>query len=854
LGKDSVSSWFGLVLTVFTESNFPVEWATVQNYLANACRNIDGGKSETDIRKAISHYDNALKIRQRDIYPQEWGDIQYNLGVTYGKLAEVVEEKDKVTCLEEAKSCCENFLSVTNSDTEPKWAETKIAVGALTQESQRGEKVKNLQYAIACYQEALQVAEAKGEMTVVASALDYLGHGYRELSDYEERNKNLERAYDAYQSALGIYSAREQKAGSRGEFGSLSYNWAATQNDLGLVLIAAGQIQRAIACFRAALTVFTPNTFPLECTRIGRNLGNLAYDNRLWIEAIEGYEKAIAGVEVSRDKTNSDERRQAIIREALNVYTRMVEACIESGTKEHLAKALETVERSRSRYLVDLIASHDLYRQADIPQEVREYLEKYEGLQQQIDGLRSRYEKIEPNKDAYRSVSNILGGGQKVPPEVIRQLEAWEVEKKQIWQQLRQSDGVLAGQVRVELQEFNQLQKLIDSPTTAILSFYSTFNHTYIFILRQDRIDYHLCPKQSLKELNAWLQKHWFEPYQNPEDTNKQSWIASMKLTLQQLATKLDLDKLVNNSLSGLEELIIVPHQLLHLIPFSALPLADGSYFGDRFALRVVSSCQILAFCREREQNLPPFAYGTVVYSQLGLPFSKMEEELIAQMYGIPLHRRLKEADATKDNYHRLLHIERVQAVLSSHHARFYPVNPLESELILADSKLQLLELLTLKWRMKELNEVFLSCCETGLGIPEATDDLLTLAAGFLCSGARSVISSLWVVPDASTALLSLFYHQGRQQELSRPRALKQAQYKLRNLSDRDLQAADEEVKQALESKKKARHTSKYEQSKQEYLFRLNIWQLIDKVLVEKRSQPLSHSFYWAAFTCQGLA
>ncbi|MGV2830716.1 hypothetical protein [Myxosarcina sp. GI1(2024)] len=161
---------------------------------------------------------------------------------------------------------------------------------------------------------------------------------------------------------------------------------------MGLVLIAAGQIQNAIACFRAALTVFTPNTFPFECTRIGRNLGNLAYDNRLWSEAIEGYEKAILGVEVSRDKINSDERRQAIIKKALNVYTRMVEACIESETEEDLAKALETVERSRSRYLVDLIASHDLYQQADIPQEVKEYLEKYEELQQQIDELRSRYE------------------------------------------------------------------------------------------------------------------------------------------------------------------------------------------------------------------------------------------------------------------------------------------------------------------------------------------------------------------------------------------------------------------------------------------------------------------------------
>ena len=121
-------------------------------------------------------------------------------------------------------------------------------------------------------------------------------------------------------------------------------------------------------------------------------------------------------------------------------------------------------------------------------------MEKYEELQRQIDELRSQYErKIKPDRnsieDTYRSVVDVVSDLQKIPSEVIQQLEAWEAEKKQIWQQIRQSDAVLAGQVRVELQEFSQLQKLIDSPTTAILSFYSAFNHTYIFILRQDSIN-----------------------------------------------------------------------------------------------------------------------------------------------------------------------------------------------------------------------------------------------------------------------------------------------------------------------------------------------------------------------------
>ena len=493
---------FHKALSVFSESDFPVEWATVQNYLGNVCRNLDKGKSATKIASAIAHYQNALKVRQQDTYPQLWCSTQYNLGVTYGMLAEVVEEPDKANYLEEARVSFENFIDFTEPDTEPRWADTKIAVGALVQESELGERVENLHYAINCYQSALKVGEAKRDKKVVASAFDYLGHGYRALSQYEDRKGNLGRAERAYQNALSLYDRATQ-----------SYNWAATQNDLGTICIVLGKFQIAIACFKAALSVFTPNAFPLECTRIGQNLGDLAYKNQLWIEAIEGYERAIEGVEVSRDRTNSDEQRQAIVKEALDVYSRMVEACIESGTEQHLVKAVETVERSRSRYLADLIASHELDR-TDMSQDEKKYLAKYEHIQQQIDELRSKYERKIPPED--NSVENLfkntlyikkkrLG----IPPEDIQQLDSWEAEKKQIWRQLRKSDPVLAGQVRVEPQKFAKLQKLIDSPTTAIVSFYSASNHTYIFILRQSGITYHLCPNLSLEKLNEWLQAHY---------------------------------------------------------------------------------------------------------------------------------------------------------------------------------------------------------------------------------------------------------------------------------------------------------------------------------------------------------
>jgi uncharacterized protein with PhoU and TrkA domain len=60
----------------------------------------------------------------------------------------------------------------------------------------------------------------------------------------------------------------------------------------------------------------------------------------------------------------------------------MVQACINAG---ELEKAIETVERSRSKLLVDLMASNDLYNDGKIPSEVESLLQKYQEKQKQID-------------------------------------------------------------------------------------------------------------------------------------------------------------------------------------------------------------------------------------------------------------------------------------------------------------------------------------------------------------------------------------------------------------------------------------------------------------------------------------
>ena len=288
----------------------------------------------------------------------------------------------------------------------------------------------------------------------------------------------------------------------------------------------------------------------------------------------------------------------------------------------------------------------------------------------------------------------------------------------------------------------------------------------------------------------------------------------------------------------------------------------------DRFLIRYTPSCQILDFCHQNHKkkhlNLDSedFQYGTVADTLdnkplLSLPFSRWEEEAIAKMYNILAEKRLiGSGQATVENFRKLA--EQVQILHSCHHAESCLYNPLESQLKLGDGSITLGQLMSPGWRLPNLIDVFLSCCETNLDNPDITDNLLTLSTGFLCAGAISVISSLWKVDDLATALLSIFYYQQRQECKNRSEALKEAQIKLRKLRKANL----EEISQAVENQRKqARNQKKqYPEDSKEYLecdFQhkksLKILNTINYIQKSTAEFPFAHPRYWSAFIAQGL-
>ncbi|MEH2419446.1 MAG: CHAT domain-containing protein [Nostoc sp.] len=689
---------YELALLVFTQESFPERRARIQYDLGNAYCDRGRGDFEQNLKQAITAFQDALSVYTYENFPEDWASIQNNLATAYSDWMGGNKEEN----LELAILCCNNALQVYLRDSYLEdWAMVLTNLGAAYRKRIQGNPTENLNKAICCYKAALEKHTYERFPEDWAGLQNNLGNAYRELFE-GNRTENLEQSLFYFKAALKVYK-RE----------TLPQDWAMVQNNLALTYYELRQIDQAIICFRLSLEIYTPSTLPTDSLGYAHNFGEKCLAVGCWTEAIEGYHFAIEAVEQIRAWSLSESRRQGIIEEFIGVYHNIVQACINAGEIE---KAFEYSERSRSKLLVDLMAGNDLYKGDEIPPKIQELLQQYEELQQQIDQERQSH-KSDNNRSETRAAFQAYN-------EAIAFLET---QKQQIWENIRREDPVLAGEIQVNPLSLSEIQKLIDQPNTAILSFYTTNSDTHIFIVQKNQITLHTCTGQGLDMLQGWINQIWLLPYMN----DPKKWETQINNILRELAERLQIPELISQHLEVIKELILVPHLLLHQIPFAALPTGEyHEYLGDKFLIRYTPSCQILEFCQQRDPvgtfNEISLQYGTVQDAEDNLPCARFEGEKLAQMYNIPPENRLiGSSQATSNNYRQLA--QQVQVLHSCHHAQSRLDNPLESQLKLADGSITLGQLMTPTWRLPQLVEVFLSCCETNYSIGTITILLINL-------------------------------------------------------------------------------------------------------------------------------
>ncbi len=264
--------------------------------------------------------------------------------------------------------------------------------------------------------------------------------------------------------------------------------------------------------------------------------------------------------------------------------------------------------------------------------------------------------------------------------------------------------------------------------------------------------------------------------------------------------------------MSGAARVVIVPDDPLGNLPFAAL-VADASnpgrprYFVEEHPLSVVSSGTLLAQLAKRRRSGPAragpdlVAFGDPAYEAarvpgaseeaLGgglrsevlspLPFSRDEVTSIASLFPGKADVRVGKA-ATEEAAKALGRGPRF--VHFACHAVINGRMPSDSALVLATPKgdrgsgdnglLQAWEI------FEELNIdadlVALSACDTALLQERSGEGLLGLVRAFQLAGARSVLASLWIVSDATTAEQMRTFYRGIKDGLPKDVALQRAQ------------------------------------------------------------------------------
>jgi CHAT domain-containing protein/tetratricopeptide (TPR) repeat protein len=263
----------------------------------------------------------------------------------------------------------------------------------------------------------------------------------------------------------------------------------------------------------------------------------------------------------------------------------------------------------------------------------------------------------------------------------------------------------------------------------------------------------------------------------------------------------------VEESVAASERLVVISEGPLLTLPFAALARSaePREYLFEAKPLSHVASAGVLTELRRSrpaggasggimvafgDPDLPVGADART--NGIGrLPFAREEAERIGALYG-GRARVLVGAAASEERARglgreaRLVHF----AAHALPDARF----PLDSALVLAsgggeDGWLHAWEIAEALRLDAEL--VTLSGCETGLGRELQGEGILGLARAFQYAGARSVLVSLWAVPDRSTRELMVRFYENLERGLSKDEALRAARLELLRVKSPDSAAVD---------------------------------------------------------------
>jgi CHAT domain-containing protein len=458
--------------------------------------------------------------------------------------------------------------------------------------------------------------------------------------------------------------------------------------------------------------------------RIAAGEGDMATAVKFWREAVDIIEQQRSTINTEANKIGFAGDKQA-------VYGHLIGGLHDTG---QLTEAFEYLERSKSRALVDMLATKKDFAVAT-------------GDSEKIRELLAQAEKAEIASLAQDGEGRTRGHGATVAP--LLNAQAPE----------------LATLVTVGTMPLAEIQARL-RPDETLVEYYYNAEWLYAFALDRNRLSVTRTQAGGLEaEVRAWR-----TALEDPSGTAHLPQAQSLyRKLVAPILPRLDRPRIT-----------FVAHGVLHYVPLAALHSGDD-YLVDKFTIRLLPSASVMKYLRSGEANYPAGALilGNPDLDDKSLDLAFAQEEAVAIARMVPQSRAFLRKDASEEMLRkygqgfRYLHF--------ATHGEFIADNPLSSALLLAkdeqgDGLLTVGKLYSMRF---DTDLVTLSACETGLGKIANGDDVVGLTRGFLYAGAATIVASLWKVDDQATSdLMRAFYaNLSRSGKLD---ALRQAQLELK--------------------------------------------------------------------------
>jgi CHAT domain-containing protein len=496
-------------------------------------------------------------------------------------------------------------------------------------------------------------------------------------------------------------------------------------NSLGYIALVRRDFPEAIRNFDEVKRIATATGNPYYLMWAHNGVGRARFQEGRYPEALDAYKQAVAVAETLRGSLQDAALRSGFLEDKQEMYHGAVWSAVALRKPE---EAWSIAESARSRAFLDLLGTQTVLSKG----KTRALVDEEVRLRGRLGATKAAAEEASEDDAADARADS----------------EAAERAYREFLDRVRKENAEQASLMTVEPVNVKELQALLPDGTT-LVEYLVSRNGTFAWVINRTSVTVvrlHIQRDQVVAAVRAF--RRGIEGQAPLPDAQK----LAEALHEQLLAP-------VRQHIRG-SRVIVVPHDVLHYLPFGALRSKQGRWLVEDYTLSTLPSASVLKFLEAKRSagGGGVLAVGNPdLGSALNLRFAEREARVVAHHYaGASV---LVRGDATEDrakslaNGARLLHF--------ATHGELNENDPLASGLLLApggkdDGRLEVREIFGLDLSAQL---VVLSACETGLGKLSTGDELIGLQRAFLYAGTPAVVTTLWKVDDrASFVLMREFY------------------------------------------------------------------------------------------------